>query len=342
MDLKIKCKNEDFEVTEFPVIPSLVEADQAKYTYLWIERSGITNFDALIEMKNFFRLSHSSAATPGRKDEDAVAYHMAFVEKVVYESDIAEFNNKYKNKEFKLRIQKILGYGKTPASGHHGNGFRIVVRDLQESLATKIHGISGLIRMVNYFDNQRFGLPGGPYESHLMGKAIVEGDWSSAYNMFQKMNQPENKNSDLSKYKDFEFFKRIDPTKVAFLVTAYNSSVWNDSVSSIIRSQSDCRSHHFKHVGDLSLPHDINALPNTVVGIEGYKLDIKTFAVQRAQFVRDMVATTRFYPISIQDDDMHAGKYKVTVNYFLPPTSYATMMLRQAVEQTLTEKALLF
>ena len=54
-DYKLKTINEDFEVTEVPLLPSFHKV--GKYTYLWIKKSGFSTFDAQDKLKNFFKLN---------------------------------------------------------------------------------------------------------------------------------------------------------------------------------------------------------------------------------------------------------------------------------------------
>jgi len=44
---KLKYVNEDFQVTEVSLTPKLVSKKPYKFTYLWLQKSGITTFDAL-------------------------------------------------------------------------------------------------------------------------------------------------------------------------------------------------------------------------------------------------------------------------------------------------------
>lgn len=49
---KLKCLNEDFLVTEVPLMPILNTGKTNKFTYIWVQKSGFTTFDFLEQLKN--------------------------------------------------------------------------------------------------------------------------------------------------------------------------------------------------------------------------------------------------------------------------------------------------
>ena len=53
---KIKCKNEDFQVTEVSLMPSLTSKKPHWFTYFWFQKSGFTTFDGLDCIKTFLNL----------------------------------------------------------------------------------------------------------------------------------------------------------------------------------------------------------------------------------------------------------------------------------------------
>jgi len=40
---------------------------------------------------------------------------------------------------------------------------------------------------INYYDNQRFGISGGPYNTHLIGKGIIEGNYREVLKQIKKI-----------------------------------------------------------------------------------------------------------------------------------------------------------
>lgn len=54
---KIKCKNEDFQVTEVSLMPALTSKKPHQFTYFWLQKSGFTTFDGLDHIKFFLSLN---------------------------------------------------------------------------------------------------------------------------------------------------------------------------------------------------------------------------------------------------------------------------------------------
>ena len=141
----------------------------------------------------------------------------------------------------------------------HGNSFRVVIRNLENVLAdTLLNHISDHRHyyFINYYDNQRFGMPGGPYNTNLIGKAIVKNNWKQAYKYIKITDNilpwVTIKTRSIADFK--EIFKSINPKRISFFVSSYNSFLWNTQASSIIKKHTKSMQHSFKNVGRLYLP----------------------------------------------------------------------------------------
>lgn len=249
---KIKYKNEDFQVTEVSLMPNLTSKKPRQFTYFWLQKSGFTTFDGLDYIKKFFKLKFDDIASQGLKDEDAITEQLISVKKILSEKDIVAFNKKYAVGNKYFRIKHIVGYGKEPIKERmlHGNSFRIVIRNLRDRVANNLSAHLSTHRhhyFINYYDNQRFGMPGGPYNTHLIGEAIVKKDWKRAYDHIKTTNNipPEflTKLGNAPNYK--EVFRTINPKKVSFFVSSYNSFLWNDKTSLLIKENTKSKKHQF-------------------------------------------------------------------------------------------------
>jgi len=253
---KIKYKNEDFQVTEVSLMPSFISKGKRKFTYIWLQKSRFTTFEALEQIKLFFKLSFEDVCSQGLKDEDAVTEQLISVRKILKEKDVEAFNKKYKFKNQFSKIKFIMGHGEKPIKERalHGNAFKIVLRNLNSTLANSlsdyVHNNKQLY-FINYYDNQRFGMPGGPYNTHLIGKAIVENNWKQAYEQLKITNNitqnAEIKMKDVSDYK--KVFEVMNPKKVSFFVSAYNSFLWNTWASLLVIKNTKSKKVVFKNVG---------------------------------------------------------------------------------------------
>jgi len=333
---KVKCKNEDFQVTEVPLIPTLLSKKLSRFTYLWVQKSGYTTFDALERIKDFFKLKFSDIASQGLKDEDAITEQLISVKKILKEKDVALFNKKHDTGKKYFRIKYIVGYGDEPIKERmlHGNSFRIVIRNLEKKTAEDLLNFITAHRhhyFINYYDNQRFGMAGGPYNTHFIGKAVVEGDWKKAFDHIKITNNvlPDIPKviENVSDYK--KFFKTINPKKIAFFVSSYNSFLWNNQVSLLIKKHTDSKKYYFEHVGDLYLPTTHSFQCPHIYEADGYEFVEDTFKGKKKINSRNVIVGTTIYAHDLESDELHKGKKKLTVSFFLPTGSYATMIIKQ-------------
>lgn len=146
----------------------------------------MSTFDAQEIIAEYFGVRQSEVNAEGLKDEYAITSQIISIKKLLNKKEVNNFNKKFKLTKFTLKIEDIIGYGKEPINEKllHGNSFRLTVRNLTKITAHKFCDCisnTRLFSFINYYDNQRFGLPGGPYNTHLIGKSIVESDWKKAF-----------------------------------------------------------------------------------------------------------------------------------------------------------------
>ncbi len=154
---KLKYANEDFQVSEVSLMPNLTSQKPHRFTYIWVQKSGFTTFDILEQLKSFLNLSFEDVASQGLKDEDAITEQLISVKKIIKDKDVTDFNKKYKSRKKFVIIKHIVGYGNEAIKERmlHGNSFRIVVRNLDNTIAENL---------LSYISNHR----------HLKIKRIAE------------------------------------------------------------------------------------------------------------------------------------------------------------------------
>ena len=316
-------------------MPSLI-SKPPRFTYFWLQKSGLTTFDILDCIKTFFNLKFEDVANQGLKDEDAITEQLISIKKILSRKDITAFNKKYGAGNKYSRIKHVVGYGDKPIKERmlHGNSFRIVVRNLESSVANNLLDYLSAHRhhhFINYYDNQRFGMPGGPYNTHLIGEAIVKRDWKEAYNHIKITNNippsfiPKLENAINCK----EVFKKINPKKVSFFVSSYNSFLWNNQTSLLIKDNTKSKKHHFENVGHLNLPTAHSFQCPHICEADGYEFENEKFTVKRKVNSRNVVVATTIYADDLEKDELHINKKKITISFFLPTGSYATMIVKQ-------------
>ncbi|MBU4511813.1 tRNA pseudouridine(13) synthase TruD, partial [Patescibacteria group bacterium] len=179
---KLKSKVEDFLVNEVSLWPDLCPREFSQFTYIRVKKVGMTTFEALDKIRQFFRLGYSDVSKQGLKDEDAITYQLIAVKSILLAEDISRFNRKFAVSCPLLKIVDLFGYGKEPLKSRllHGNVFKVTIRNLDKSAVNLLYNFcfkNRFFTFINYYDSQRFGVAGGHYNTHLIGKAIVENDW---------------------------------------------------------------------------------------------------------------------------------------------------------------------
>ncbi len=335
---KIKQKKEDFIVNEISLQPNFYPRCKSNFSYLWIEKRGMTTFDALNKILEAFNLNIGDAVAQGLKDEDGVTSQLISVPKIIFKRDLKLFNKNFTLNNYKLQIKNIVGYGLNSLVPRslHGNSFQLIIRDLNKKHAEAFYNYcinQRFISFFNYYDNQRFGIVGGPYNTHLIGRAIINNQWVTAYKEFSK-----SRNSGLSNIKkpikmDYshckKFFTQINFAKVRFFISSYNSYLWNKEASAYISKTVNTSQYSFSKIGLLPLVKGNIFKVYNILSIKGYEINKNTYRISPKEFMRNLFITTTIFPTSIKRDDLNNNKYKVEISFFLPTGCYATMLIKQ-------------
>jgi tRNA pseudouridine13 synthase len=339
-DFKLKFKPEDFEVSEVSLMPETLSSKVGKYSYLWLTKRNFTTFEAQEKIKSFFSLRYEDVNCEGLKDEDAITHQIVSVKKHLCESDIRAFNRKYRSKRDKLEIGRILGYGKNSVQERnlHGNCFKITLRDISKSRASKLVDVfrnSRFVTFVNYYDNQRFGMLNGPYNAHVIGKAIVDGDWQYAFSEYKRSHKIIGSQLPRNQEECRQFFSEINQKRIKFFLSAYTSLLWNEAVSETLRKTCKGKMHKFDHIGNLFIPSNFDFCHTNTLSVFGYSFYNER--VKSEIFTRNLTTTTIVFSTNATRDKYHKNQRAVTISFFLPAGSYATMLVKQLFLQDVTK-----
>ncbi len=336
-DFRVKTINSDFRVTEVPHLPNF-DPQIKTYTYVWLKKSNFTTFEAIKKIKEYFGLDFADVAAEGLKDEDGITEQIISIKKRLSKKAVKEFNAAFAGEETFISIDRVMGYGAEPVipKSLFGNTFRVVVRNLTDEEADKIMSFARhhkFFPFVNYYDNQRFGLPGGPYITHLVGKAICEEKWDEAFAVLQKTGNeiPEGKTGKAA-------FEALNPSQVGFYVSAYNSYLWNSAVNEYIGKNFKCKAYDFPNLDKLNLPLATEATPSSAFVIDGHRFNKETFVAEEAKISRDMILPTVVYASDLRDDEIFKGKKRILLSYFIFTGCYATMVAKQIIKTALEEE----
>lgn len=167
----IKKTPEDFLVEE---VPLYLPCGEGEHTYVTIEKRGVTTLEAIRRIARDLKVSDRDIGYAGIKDAVGVTRQTLSVPRVAPELfsslDIPG-----------IKVLSAARHGNKLRLGHlAGNRFRIRVRGVAEDaleLASAVLAVLGERGAPNYFGAQRYGVQGN---SHLIGRALVRGDWRGA------------------------------------------------------------------------------------------------------------------------------------------------------------------
>lgn len=338
-EFQLKTKNEDFQVTEVYLSPKIksTKTDQKySHTYLEIQKEGMTTFELLDRLANFFEIPAENTQASGLKDEEAITTQIISVKKMVTPQTQTKFNTTFSDSLPKSSILKIIGYGNEPVQPRylHGNKFLITIRNLsdQELNNLKVFLKSNrFFSFINYYDEQRFGIPGSIHNTHIIGKNLLKQDLESAYNELLKSGNYEGSIAS-GVYKTTQSYSKaldvIQSRKKSFYISSWNSHLWNKSLSNLIENNNSV-SYAFEYLPLLHFPEMRTAELPVLHQIETHEFDFtKNIAIKKIKS-RPTYITTAVYLRKSMIDNINKGKYACTLEFYLPTGCYATMCIKQ-------------
>ena len=316
-------------VTELPCQPEGLTPDksQAKYTVLRLTKRGLTSFEAMRHIAEALHLTVRQVQCLGLKDEDGVTEQLVSVEAILDDVSLEPLVTKLAQQKHSIEL-KIDSYTTTPLTVKrlHGNLFRVRLRHMTYNQATTLHDSlqkNPKLSFLNYYDQQRFGLPGGPYVTHKIGEALVHGDLEKAADYYALSGNAPLDGIDKKDIKP-AIFDTINPQKKDFFVSAYTSYLWNASISRTISSQTSpsrkltiCEGYTLKTCQDPQI--------EAMRYLDGYEVDGNGVVQACSKGRSSLVLTNIFVETAISE----SGGYSLIINFFLPMGCYATMAIKQ-------------
>jgi tRNA pseudouridine13 synthase len=320
----------DFLVRE-NVVLDLVDRAEASHEYLLLRKLGFTTFEAIRLVAGELGIAQGDVTYAGLKDEDGITEQL-----IAVPATAAARPFQVRDAGRWLRLGHY-GYGAEPlrVGRLNGNGFRVVVRNLDAAHCLRFAGQQRLNTFaLNYYDTQRFGVPGGPKRTHEVGEAILRSDWDTALGVLRELGAPESEPARAWSGTALEFFRGLDPRVTAFYCAAHSSWQWNTELEAAVRHAcpdacyqvelEGLRYLYVKSAADTALVLcSARDLPYTRYG----------FAGDRAQPISSLRATVVQAIITVlaapEPDECFPGRQRVTLSFFLPSGCYATAVLRQ-------------
>ena len=316
----LKQRNEDFIVKESLIVnPSIGQDD---YQYFILIKSGLTTFESIDAISQYFSIDKSSIGVAGLKDEDAITEQIiSLPAKAV--NGLIDFNRSRDDIEL-----FHYGYGARPITVGSlvGNAFKITLRKIPKNLF--FDQKKGSILFLNYYGPQRFGVPNSAKTTHQIGQALLESDYDQALTLIR-----EQKSSLGEQARDARcakaFFEGLESRQLNFLKSAYYSYDWNQRVKQAIGQNADSRKQMLDDIGYV-FSEDLSGYIKENPYLKYKKPDYYHKEQRVVWSVRQTVVQLN-YTVEVCADEFNKGYDAAIIETFLPSGSYATIALAQLV-----------
>lgn len=323
---------EDFLVREVAVPPTVPRA-LATHQLLVMRKHGVSTPTAIFNLASVLKILPQEITYCGRKDEEGITEQLVAVPATVDASPIME-------QMIPVGADSWLavhhhGFGSRPLviGALLGNSFSITVRDLSQSAADYLWEQRRVnLFFLNYYDTQRFGVPEGPKRTHLVGRALLAGDFATALAEISELRSAESEAARSWTEDPAKFFSRLDDRVVAFFLSAAESARWNDALIEQVRCE----------VSRDLLPLSVESLPYVFLTEPDAPLAVLA-AARELPYVRYEWSDGRAIPretlrptvvqtlVNVAGVAESAGAWRASLDFFLPSGCYATMAVRQLI-----------
>ena len=334
----------DFQVSEV-LIPRAVEKSISSFHYIKLFKRGYTTFQATDLVAKSLNLPSSSIGYAGLKDEDAITEQYFSMPRPVTSTEIASFNSENAPVDessqtpfIRLQHHSYSDYGLEPGA-LDGNSFRIVVRGIHGNAAARLRQLQSRFNLffVNYYDTQRFGVPGGPKQTHLIGAAISARDYETAFTLLERSGSAEAALCVNHKGSAEEFFANIEQRRVAFYLSANSSDKWNKQVGQRLQ---EIDASNLVEISRDGIKYVISPTNEVVLrflaqgsGLEYLNYRWRNGSMQSYLSQRPVVTQTQVRVTRVQPDELVPDRWQCELLFFLSSGCYATMAVTQFMHQ---------
>ena len=319
-EYRIKTVPEDFIVTEFPKLDLDISGNIACYI---LTKKGISTFDAIEYICKELQLSSKNFDFAGLKDEDGITIqYISYVGEVINNTEMIIDNERFITINYFGKLSSRIKTGTL-----YGNGFNIVIRNLEREYVESIDYHKKEVFYINYFDSQRFGMPGKKYVTHFLGKAIEQNDKKLIDKYCIEGGQ-----SILSD----EILNNAHIREKVFFLNSWQSFLWNEKVKKKVR-EIDKNAYVKNENGIEYLIASQECLRNYYKELSEMN-DIRQYIFTNGEKetlisnTRNVVQNTTVHVDDILNDEIFAGKMKIRIHFSLEKGSYATMLIKHYLQ----------
>lgn len=327
-----KTINSDFIVTE---IINLI-LDGGNYHYYLMRKKGYKTIDVIDKISAEMNVDICDISYAGLKDEDAVTSQYIAIkgdktDNLVRKDGDREFSLSYAGSaDSPMQIGKL-----------QGNSFRIRIRNIDLYTAQMIwenkkHAFS----VINYFDIQRFGMPGLPKLSHKIGKCLLEKNYEMA---LMYLYDSGNMNLiDYSRWKNSseEYINQMEIRRKSFFLSAYDSFIWNRNIADIVGKTTSKNCLYTKGGIEFKYASEIDdKIRNELkkCNIIWHRYDENGDIFEKKSF-RQPYLEVLYDASGILPDDIYLGKNMIDIEFIVPAGVYATNVVDQIMNALETNK----
>lgn len=284
----IKQRPEDFLVDE---VPAYQPCGEGEHVYMLVQKRGLSSLEMIGVVARHFGVHRNAVGYAGLKDKHAVTRQVVSVHTPGKRpEDFAALEHE------QIRVLWVDRHTNKLRPGHlKGNRFSVKIRNVAPTAVLTARKVLSSLRQTgvpNRFGEQRFGLL---ENNHLVGRAIVKGDWEAAAaellgpsarcpgvnpqaralfaaGQFREaaMHYPPGAKSELIVLKGLadgkdarRAFLRLDETVLRYYLSAFQSAVFNAVLDGrVLEGELGGL-----HVGDLAFKHANGAVFDVTEGV---------------------------------------------------------------------------
>ena len=326
----LKQSNDDFIVKELINEYNLLYNHGEDYTYIEVRKKGIRTVDMMKTIAEKMNILIDEISYAGLKDEDAITFQTIAIKGKYNVNNLPYFSIE---DDF-FEVLQIVGYSKFPINIGNllGNIFNIQIRGISEKemkgMLSLFNKHTLLFPFINYYGEQRFGLPGKIHNTHLIGKAIINNNMELVKRYLTESGQIyENTSNE-------DTLKIIDSQKT-FFINSYMSFLWNLKLDKEIMRFGKCIYEINTFPISLHICKDLESIyRNRYISYTYYSKRGKDIKIKSTYWYYFEQVKVRLNSYEKNID----GSYSANVSFVLKEGSYATMLIKQ-LERTVQERA---
>lgn len=330
----IKYIPEDFIVHEVMVTENRSSCEAPGWYMVRLEKKGYSTYDAMSMIESELGLNQGDVTAAGLKDSDGITTQTITLPRFCSDDALpTRLQTINKNHSGVEKFIRLTYEGTTDAPLRPGkllgNAFRLTLRDLDPDTASGLGSLGHLsLLFPNYYDKQRFGMPGHEKVTHLIGYALAEGDYKKAYEYVLKSGARESAFPFNGDHK--AFFDQISDRVKGFYAQAVYSNEFNLQLEHLLKDAGPTTPIEDEGLV-FSMPQSAEALLKIQLSAldQGDPFGLRKNHSAIFQDGRRLVNGTELAFSQAAPDEYFPGKSRISVSFFLGYGAYATMAMKQ-------------